>query len=88
MASIDVSEIDNEHFEVVVVAKTTTSHRVSVQANYADKLAQGKVSNAELVKKSFEFLLERETNTSILRQFDLSVIANYFPEYESSITKA
>jgi hypothetical protein len=40
-----------------------------------------------LVEKSFEFLLERESNTSILSSFDLPVIGRYFPEYESTIRK-
>jgi hypothetical protein len=39
----------------------------------------------KLVGKSFEFLLERESNTSILRSFDLPVIQRYFPEYEQTI---
>jgi hypothetical protein len=30
--------------------------------------------------------LKRESNTSILRSFDLSVIARYFPEYEHEIS--
>lgn len=38
-----------------------------------------------LIEKSFEFLLDRESNTSILSTFDLPVIARYFPEYESKI---
>jgi hypothetical protein len=37
------------------------------------------------VEKSFEFLLEREPNTSILRSFELGVTAGYFPEYERTI---
>jgi hypothetical protein len=36
----------------------------------------------ELVVRSFEFPLEREPADSILRSFDLSVIARYFPEYD------
>ena len=32
-------------------------------------------------KRSFEFLLAREANTSIMREFDLSTIERYFPEY-------
>jgi hypothetical protein len=39
----------------------------------------------ELVRKSFEFLLERESNASILPSFDLPVIGHYFPEYENTI---
>ena len=41
----------------------------------------GIITAAQLVEKSFEFLLERESNTSIMHSFDLSVIARYFPEY-------
>jgi len=35
-----------------------------------------------LVRRSFEFLLEREPPESILRSFDLSVIQRYFREYD------
>lgn len=43
---------------------------------------------AELVRRSFEFLLEHEPNTSILAAFDLSVIERYFPEYREAIRRA
>jgi hypothetical protein len=39
------------------------------------------------VRRSFEFLLEREPKESILASFDLTVIARYFPEYESEIAR-
>ena len=52
---------------------------------YYEKLAGGRVTAETLVEKSFEFLLEREPNTSILRRFDLPVIQSYFPEYEQTI---
>ena len=41
----------------------------------------------DLIQSSFEFLLEREPKESILRKFDLPVIARYFPEYERAIRK-
>jgi len=34
-----------------------------------------------LIRDTFDFLLEREPKESILRQFDLSVVERYFPEY-------
>ena len=43
------------------------------------KMPPGDVT--DLVKRSFEFMLAREGNTSILREFDLSTIERYFPEY-------
>jgi hypothetical protein len=85
MAHINIIQIDEYNFEVSVMDGTSTTHKVTAQTAYALKLTAGKISTAELVKKSFEFLLERESNTSILRSFDLSVIARYFPEYERII---
>ncbi len=87
MATIDIVEINKETFQVAVIANSETTHEVSVQTAYARKLSAGKVSTAELIKKSFEFLLARESNTSILRKFDLTVIGHYFPEYEQEISK-
>jgi hypothetical protein len=85
MAEINVSQLDEMTFQVTVADKSTTTHEVRVQADYALKLTAGKISTLQLLKKSFEFLLEREPNTSILRSFDLSVISRYFPEYERII---
>lgn len=87
MAEIQINTINEQTFQVFVVAGITTMHEVSVQPSYAQKLISGKISTAELVRKSFEFLLERESNTSILRRFDLSVISHYFPEYEREIIR-
>ena len=39
------------------------------------------------VRESFRFLLEREPATSILRQFSLSDIARYLPEYLSELER-
>lgn len=85
MADIQVVALDDSRYQVTVVDQTTTTHHVTVKPAYAMRLTQGKVSAENLVKQSFEFLLQREPNTSILRHFDLSVIAHYFPEYEQRI---
>jgi hypothetical protein len=87
MIEINVIDLGNANFLVTVLGITATTHEVTVQADYALKLTAGRLNTAQLVEKSFEFLLERESNTSILRSFDLSVIARYFPEYESIISK-
>jgi hypothetical protein len=87
MTEISVTAIDGNTYQVSVSANSRTTHEVNVQHAYANKLTGGKTNTADLVKKSFEFLLERESNTSILRRFDLSEIANYFPEYEREIIK-
>jgi len=82
---ITVKAIDTTTFEVTVEAGTTTTHNVTLKPSYCEKLTDKRVTPAVLVEKSFEFLLDRESNTSILRSFDLPVISQYFPEYESVI---
>ena len=82
---ITVNPIDDTTFEVTVEAPTTTTHKVSVKTSYYEKLTNKRVTPEVLVEKSFEFLLDRESNTSILRSFDLPVIGRYFPEYERVI---
>ncbi len=52
------------------------------------ELTGGRVSAEVLIERSFEFLLERESNTSILSTFDLPVIQRYFSEYERTIASA
>jgi hypothetical protein len=87
MPTIDIKPIDAHSFEVKIQGSSATTHIVSVTPEYAEKLVGGKITTETLIEKSFEFLLERESNTSILRSFDLSVIARYFPEYERTISK-
>lgn len=82
---ITVAKIDDQTFEVTVEGRTRTTHRVTVISQVYQKLTDGEVPIETLVEKSFEFLLQREPNTSILRSFDLPVIGRYFPEYEGTI---
>jgi len=84
---ITVEKIDASTFKVTVKGGTTTNHKVSVNPSYYEKLTGGRISAEELVERSFEFLLKRESNTSILSSFDLPVIGRYFPEYENIIQK-
>lgn len=82
---IQVNQLNDTTFEVTVTARSTTMHTVTVAPDYAQKLAGDTCPTAHLVHRSFDFLLEREPNTSILRSFELPVIARYFPEYERTI---
>ena len=84
--AIQVTKINETTFKVTVEGRTTTTHTVTVSRDYYRKLTGGRVTADELVEKSVEFLLERESNTSILSTFDLPVIQRYFPEYERTIT--
>ena len=73
------------HLAVVTVREgTTTTHRVRVSQDERERYGGG-ADVADLVRRSFLFLLAREPNTSILREFDLSAIERYFPEFEKEM---
>lgn len=84
---IDVKKIDDGAFRVTVSDHVETTHKVTVDRPYWEKLTGQEVTMDTLVERSFEFLLEREPNTSILPSFNLSTITRYFPEYEEEIKK-
>jgi hypothetical protein len=82
---IEIEEIGDWKFKVTVSQIGSTTHTVSVDRDYYEKLTSSEVPVELLVEKSFDFLLERESSSSILREFNLSVISRYFPEYEREI---
>ncbi|MBT5834067.1 MAG: hypothetical protein HOH83_04585 [Deltaproteobacteria bacterium] len=79
--TISVTAKGQDTFEVVVTTQSTTTHSVTISDAIHTQLTNGKISKETLLEKSFEFLLEREPNTSILSQFKIKVISKYFPDY-------
>jgi len=76
--------------EVEVEARGEASrHSVTVTAAELARWGRGEDEAAveDLVRRSFDFLLEREPPSSILRSFDLSVIQRYFPEYDQQMSR-
>lgn len=85
MAQIEVTRIDDDTFRVEVrEAGGATVHEVSATP---DDIRQygGDVEPERLIQATFEFLLEREPKEEILRQFALTVVERYFPEYPRAI---
>ncbi len=91
MAEIDVqttSEGEDWAFQVTVSeGGSRTSHRVTLTGDAYKRLTNEDCGPDELVRRSFEFLLEREPKESILSEFDITVIGRYFPEYEREIAE-
>ena len=85
--SIIVKELSDNKFEVIVNKKPITKHTVLLTDEYYDSLTKKKISKKELLEYSFQFLMHRESNTSILSFFELDIISKYFPEYENEIKK-
>ena len=80
-----ITELSKDKFEITVKADQLTKHVVSVTDQMLLNLTNNKISKEELLNFSFNFLLEREPNTSILSKFDIIVISKYFPEYISKV---
>ena len=81
------AEPKGDGWECVVVvdhAGQKTEHVVAVSRKDLARWGRGG-DVVDLVSRSFDFLLEREPPSSILRRFDLSVIQRYFPEYDETM---
>ncbi len=83
--TILIKELSDKEFQVAVNAKNPTNHNVTLTDDIHQNLTNVKISKKELIEFSFQFLLEREPNTSILPSFELSVISSYFPEYIKTV---
>jgi hypothetical protein len=70
---------------VAIDGGATTRHAVSVASADLVRLDPTARDPHVLVDRLIRFLLERESNTSILRRFDLMEIGRYFPEFEATI---
>jgi hypothetical protein len=72
-------------FVVEVHDDTVTRHLIEVPPFLLEELGLGSDDGELLVRESFAFLLEREPATSIMSQFSLDVIEQYFPEYRKEL---
>jgi len=82
---ISVEEISTTKYRVTVIeGKTKTTHDVTLTGSDLRRYAAGR-SPESLLEVSFEFLLQREPQESILRQFTLSDVERYFPDYPKII---
>lgn len=79
--TVSVTKQDNATYSVAV---GDTNYTVTAQPEYVREISGTGVAEA-LIEASFQFLLDREPKTAILKMFDLSVIETYFPEYREKI---
>ena len=98
--TIDVRRISGDEpmrFEVTVREGGGESrHRVTMTRQFCATLCGGKNSceagsrcaegcAAQVIEAAFRFLLDREPKEAILGEFDITVIARYFAEFESAL---
>ena len=80
-----IEKNDNNTFAVFIESSVNSNHIVTLSDDIHFEMTEGIKSKEELIMFSFKFLLERENNTSILSNFNLETIQNYFPEYKNEI---
>jgi hypothetical protein len=85
--SVRVIKKEPDVYEVEVGAAQPTLHSIAAGVGDVEYLTGGKANAERLIEESFRFLLERESNTSILRSFRITDISRYFPEYEREIRR-
>ena len=86
MADLRINRTDTREFDVEVgEGKAQTSHHVTVPQGLIDELQLPEEDLEAVVLESIAFLLEREPASSILPEFSLDVIPNYFPEYKEEL---
>ena len=83
-----VNDGDPFEFDITVRdANSASRHHVTVDKKTCEKLSGGKHTPERVLEAAFRFLLDREPKESILARFDVSVIARYFPEFESELPR-
>ena len=85
--SISIKKLTDDVLQVTVADSMTTTHEVTVTDQSLTHLTDNKVTKEKLLDFSFDFLLDREPNTSILPKFDINVISEYFSDYRSEVRR-
>ena len=85
--SISIKKRTDDVFVVTVADSITTTHTVTVTDQSLTDLTDNNVTKTQLLEFSFNFLLDREPNTSILSSFDINVISRYFSDYRDEVRR-
>ncbi|CAI8434708.1 MAG: Uncharacterised protein [SAR116 cluster bacterium] len=85
--SISIKKLTDDVFQVTVADSMFTTHEVTVTDQSLTDLTDNKVTKEKLLQFSFNFLLDREPNTSILSTFDINVISKYFSDYRVEVRR-
>lgn len=88
MTDIDITMVgvgDPMQFDVLLRGGdgSQTRHLVSLTRAECERRSPGE-NPERVIDAAFRFLLDREPKEAILARFDFSVIARYFPEFETA----
>ena len=88
MSDVIVRAVGDHDYEVRVSNRgSETNHRVRVPDGFLDQFDGADLDEVTVVEESFAFLLEREPATSIMGEFALTVITEYFPDYPAELRR-
>ncbi len=82
---IKITPISEEVYRVQVSGRTETMHSVSMTNLDYERFTGGRKPKEQLILFAFDFLLKREENTSILREFAICNVNEFFPEFEKEV---
>ena len=85
--SVSIKKRTDDVFVVTVADSINTTHTVTVTDQSLTDLTDNNVTKTQLLEFSFNFLLDREPNTSILSSFDIHVISRYFSDYRDEVRR-
>ena len=85
--TISIIKQNDDVFIVKVTNDVSTSHTVTVSDQSLADLTNNNATKTQLLEFSFNFLLDREPNTSILSSFDINVISRYFLDYRDEVRR-
>ena len=64
-----------------------TTHRVSLSQEYYRRLSGGTITHEWVIVQAFRFLLERQPNTDIRPEFNLTEVGGQFSDFESDLAR-
>jgi hypothetical protein len=87
MAEMTITSVGEREFEVELrdAGDQATNHRVTVPAEMIQEFGLPQDDLENVIRESFEFLLDREPASAIMAEFSLDVIERYFPEYREEM---
>ena len=85
--SFSIEKQTDDVFVVTVADSVTTTHTVTITNQSLTDLTDNNVTKTQLLEFSFNFVLDREPNTSILSSFDINIISKYFSDYRDEVKR-
>lgn len=75
------------HFTVTVSdEKGPAFYTVTMDKDFVTRIG-AQLDPETVIEKSFEFLLEKEPKESILKEFDITTISHYYPDFIPALEK-